>query len=32
VIIRKEPITKTATGKILVRALAEEYGGIIPEE
>jgi acyl-coenzyme A synthetase/AMP-(fatty) acid ligase len=32
VIIRKEPITKTATGKILVRALAEEYGGIVPEE
>jgi acyl-coenzyme A synthetase/AMP-(fatty) acid ligase len=32
VIIRKEPLTKTATGKIIVTALAKEYGGIIPEE
>ena len=32
VIIRKEPIIKTPTGKISIRALAEEYGGIIPEE
>jgi len=32
VIIRKEPIPKGPAGKILVRALAKEYGGIIPEE
>jgi acyl-CoA synthetase (AMP-forming)/AMP-acid ligase II len=32
VIFRKEPIPKTATGKILLTALAEEYGGIMPEE
>lgn len=32
VVFRKEPVPKTATGKILVRKLAEEYEGIIPEE
>lgn len=31
VIFRKEPIPKTPSGKILVRELAKEYGGIIPE-
>jgi feruloyl-CoA synthase len=32
VIFRKEPLPKTPTGKILLTALAEEYGGITPEE
>jgi acyl-coenzyme A synthetase/AMP-(fatty) acid ligase len=32
VVFRKEPIPKTATGKILLTTLAEEYGGVIPEE
>lgn len=32
VVFRKEEIPKTPSGKIVVRELAKEYGGIIPEE
>lgn len=31
VILRKEPLPKTPTGKIIVRDLAKEYNAIIPE-